>query len=219
MSQKPTRSLIHRFSRYWHRGPKLIEKHRGPKLVEEHRVPKLVKKHRLTWHHPNCTCSDHADTDINPDCKCSYHADINHTTLPHAACPRDRVLTNAESDRRCLDMGCQQIVWELNSRLGTTFELRNSYVTLSLQFCMYQDLDFGTAFAYFMAAGVKECTNSLSCCVKATLQNRKCSGRITFDPFLPDNWDNWCWSQEIRPYHVFGTHPDFEEYVATITVS
>lgn len=176
---------------------------------------KVDENYRLYW------------DDLDLDCKCSYHSQLrvttsmstNHTTPAHEACARDRILTKADSDRRCLDMGCQQIVKELNSRLGTNFNLQNSYVAFSLHFCMHQDLDFGTAFAYFMATAVKVCTSSLSCSFKRALQSQL-GGRTGIG--LPRGYLGTrviTWFMVICPYHVFGTHPDFEAYVDTVTVS
>ncbi|KAF8427677.1 hypothetical protein EV426DRAFT_587848 [Tirmania nivea] len=165
----------------------------------------LDEHDRLSWHHLDCKCSYHA------------HAEINHTTTVNTDCARDRILTTAESDRHCLAMGCQQIVTELNSRLGTNFSLQNTYVTFSLHFCMQQNLDFGTAFAYFMAAGVKVCTSSLSCSFKRDLQDDRWSYRTAIE--LPNHFFHCdvCY-KDIRPYHVFGTHPNFKAYVSTTMV-
>jgi len=55
------------------------------------------------------------------------YSEAGHTTLADEA-----------SGRRCCAMGCKQVVMELNSSLGTKFDLRRSYVTLSLHFCIYQ---------------------------------------------------------------------------------
>lgn len=174
---------------------------------------KLDANRRLSWN----------PDDLAIDCKCSYHSQLrvatsmstNHITPAREACARDRILTKADSDRRCLDMGCQQIIGEVNSRLGTNFNLKNSYVTLSLHFCIHQDLDFGTAFAYFMAAGLKVCTSSLSCSLKKALQSQR-SGRTTIS--LP-NFTRSKRHLALRPYHVFGTHPNFKAYVDAVLVS
>ena len=172
-----------------------------------------VKKGRLRWDGLDCKCSYHSQAGV------TMSMGSNHTTPAHEACTRDRILTKADSDRRCLDMGCRQIVRELNRRLGTNFNLRNSYVTLSLHFCMHQDLDFGTTFAYFTAAAVKVCTSSLSCSFKRALQSLLGGRAGIGSSLLHLGTRLFVGYESIRPYHVFGTHPDFKAYVDTVMVS
>lgn len=133
-----------------------------------------------------------------------------------------RILPEEATEWGCRALGCDRILLEINTRLGTEFDIRNPFIAFSLDCCIGLDFDFATAYAYFFAATeLRSCTTSLSCEVKAaihcpphsTISEIQLGTPINRGVYILQDCVLRCCQQNI-----FGAHPNFEKWIGDYLV-